>query len=45
VGNGELELCTKQGKCENLWIAVNNGWPVGRAERTKRLCLSEEACK
>jgi hypothetical protein len=42
--SGELPLCTRQGLCADLVIMVNNGWPVGRAERTKRLCLAEKAC-
>lgn len=43
--SGELPLCTRGDKCPDLWIAINNGWPVGRVERTKRLCLREETCR
>lgn len=42
---GELPLCTgNDGKCPDLWMPVSNGWPVGRVERTKRLCLAEKEC-
>jgi len=44
MSSGELPLCTREGKCPDLWIAVNNGWPINRLERTKRLCLAEKVC-
>lgn len=43
--SGELLLYTREGECLDLWVAVSNGWPVGRVERVKRLCLREEVCK
>lgn len=41
----KIPLCIRSGACVDLWIAVSNGWPVGRVERVKRLCLREEQCK
>ncbi len=42
LSSGDLPLYTRGGMCPDLVIMVNNGWPVGRVECVKRLCLREE---